>query len=90
MTNRDRWKVKKMGQPQPLLLFYFLSFETNIITKFETKICEKMSIQYTVPIFEPTTLKLESPSITTRPGLLPFDREKVSLNERLFVRNRCK
>ena len=32
-----------------------------------------MSIQYTVLVFEPTTLGRESPPITTRPGLPPTD-----------------
>ena len=40
----------KMGQPRPLL-HLFLSFQTHY--KFCKKyICEKMSIQYTVPRFE--------------------------------------
>ena len=37
-----------------LFFVYFWSFQTNI-TIFTTIICEKMSIQYTVPGFEPTT-----------------------------------
>ena len=37
-----------------LFFVYFRSFQTNI-TIFTTNICEKMSIQYTVPGFEPTT-----------------------------------
>ena len=32
---------KKMGQPQPLLLFIFWSFKTNIITIFTINLCEK-------------------------------------------------
>ena len=44
----------------------FRSFQTNIITIF-TSICEKMSIQYAVPGFEPTTLEPESSPITTGP-----------------------
>ena len=35
--------------------FIFGLFQTNIITIFTTNICGKMSIQYTVPGFEPTT-----------------------------------
>ena len=46
---------KKMGQPRPLLSFIFGLLQTNIITIFTTNICEKMSIQYTVSGFEPTT-----------------------------------
>ena len=44
----------KMGQPRPLFRFIFRSFQTNI-TIFTTNICEKMSIQYMVPGFEPMT-----------------------------------
>ena len=43
----------KMGQPRPLFV-YFRSFKTKI-TNFTTNLCEKMSIQYKVPGFEPTT-----------------------------------
>ena len=43
----------KMGHPRPLF-HLFSSFQTNI-TIFTTNICEKMSIQYTVPGFELTT-----------------------------------
>ena len=42
-----------MGKSRPLFV-YFWSFQTNI-SIFTTNICEKMSIQYTVPGFEPTT-----------------------------------
>ena len=54
-----------MGQLRPYLSFIF--GQTNIITIF---ICEKMSIQHTVPGFEPTTFR-KSPPRTTRPGLPP-------------------
>ena len=44
----------KMSQPRPLLLFIFgLSNQHHY--NFATNICEKISIQYTVPGFEPTT-----------------------------------
>ena len=43
----------KMGQPRPLF-HLFSSFQTHI-TIFTTNKCEKMSIQYTVLGFEPTT-----------------------------------
>ena len=45
----------KNGPSQPLF-HLFLSFQTNIII-FTTIICEKMSIQYMVLVFEPTTFK---------------------------------
>ena len=50
-----RWKLffKKWANPG-LFFVYFWSFQTNI-TIFTTNICEKMSIQYTVLGFEPTT-----------------------------------
>ena len=43
----------KMAHPRPLFI-YFRLFQTNI-TIFTTNKCEKMSIQYTVLGFEPTT-----------------------------------
>ena len=49
-----------MGHPQPL--FKHFNFTTNK--------CAKMSIQYTVLGFEPTTFGHESSPITTRSGLL--------------------
>ena len=44
--------ILKMNQPRS---FYhlFQSFQANIITIFTANICEKMSIQYMVPGFEP-------------------------------------
>ena len=43
------------NRPTPAsFLVYFWSFQTNIITIFTTNICEKMSIHFTVPGFEPT------------------------------------
>ena len=45
------------GQPRPLLSFIFGSFQTNINTIDATNKCEKMSIQYMVPGFEPTTFR---------------------------------
>ena len=41
-----------MGQPRPLFIANFRSFQTKIFT---TNICENLSIQYTVPGFEATT-----------------------------------
>ena len=56
-----RMLTKKVGKngflngPIPASFsFIFWSFQTNI-TIFTTNICEKISIQYTVPGFEPTT-----------------------------------
>ena len=46
--------IKKWANPG-LFFVYFWSFQANIITIFTTNICEKMSIQYTVQGFEPTT-----------------------------------
>ena len=45
---------KKMGQPRPLFRL-FLVFSNKHHYNFTTNICEKMSIQYTGPGFEPTT-----------------------------------
>ena len=39
---------------QPWTIFVFWSFQTND-TIFRTNQCEKMSIQYTVPGFQPIT-----------------------------------
>ena len=47
-----------------LFFVYFRSFQSNN-TIFTTNICEKMSIQYMVLGFEPTTFIHESPPITT-------------------------
>ena len=47
----------KMGQPRPRFRLFW-SFQTNMITIFAANICEKMSIQYTVPGFEPTTFRM--------------------------------
>ena len=46
--------LKKWANPS-LFFVYFRSFQTNMITIFATNICKKMSIQYTVPGFKPTT-----------------------------------
>ena len=45
----------KMGNPG-LNYHYFRSFQANIITNFTTNTCEKMSIQYIVPRFKPSTI----------------------------------
>ena len=42
----------KKGASPGLFLVYFWSYQTNIITIFTTNVCEKISIQYTVPGFE--------------------------------------
>ena len=42
---------KKMGQPQPLLLFIFWSFKTNIITIFTINLCEKSP--YSIQCWDP-------------------------------------
>ena len=55
--------------PTPASFSLFSSFQTHI-TIFTTHECEKMSIQYTVPGFELTTLEHETPPKTTRSGLL--------------------
>ena len=83
-----------MGQPRHLLrLFsifsvYFRSFQTNIDTIFTPNQCEKMSIQYTAPGFEPTALRHESSSITTRLLLNIFYTEKQITKERNKERTR--
>ena len=43
-----------------LFLVYFRPFQTNV-TIFTTNKCEKISIQYTVPGFEPTTFGMWDP-----------------------------
>ena len=45
----------KNGPTPSSFIVCFRSFQTNIITYFTTNICEKMSIQNTVPGFEPTS-----------------------------------
>ena len=64
-------KLKKWANPG---LFYRLVsvFSSKHHYNFYKKICVKMSIQYMVPGFEPTTFGDESPPITTRPGLPPY------------------
>ena len=50
--------LKIKNGPFPLPLFrLFLPFQTNINTIFKTKLCEEMSIQYTVLGFEPTPFR---------------------------------
>ena len=68
-----------MGHPRPLFV-YFRSF-SNKQYKFYNKSMGKniMSIQYPAPEFEPTTLKHESPPITTGPGLPPKHIQSLSL-----------
>ena len=51
-----KWCTSFYKWANPGLFFvYFRCFQTNIITIFTTNISEKMSIQNTVPGFEPTT-----------------------------------
>ena len=71
---QDEFFLKKMGQPRPLFIVYFQSFQTNIIIIFTTNICEKSPSSIGLG-FEPTTLEHESPPITTRPGLPPLQDE---------------
>ena len=49
--------LKKWANPG-LFFVYFWSFQTNTITIFTTNTCEKMSIQYMVLEFEPTTFRM--------------------------------
>ena len=44
-----------MGQPRPLFIFLFLVFSNKHHYNFYNKNMGKMSIQYMVPGFEPTT-----------------------------------
>ena len=41
-----------------IFIIYFRSFQTKIITFFATNMCEKMSIQYMVPGFNPRSLNM--------------------------------
>ena len=50
----------------------FFIFQANN-TIFSTNQCEKMSIQYTAPGFEPQPLKHESSAITTSTGFPPIN-----------------
>ena len=61
----------KMGQSRRLFRL-FSTFQTNT-TMFTTHIYEKMSMQYTVLGFEPTTFSTWVFSKTTRPGLPPCE-----------------
>ena len=63
--------LKKMVQPKPL--FRLFSVFSNKQQSFNNKsMCKNvMSIQYTVPGFEPQLLEHESSPIPTRPGLPP-------------------
>ena len=54
VSTQDVHKVFFKWASPGLFYVYFRSFQTNIAI-FTTNICEKMSIQYTVPGFEPTT-----------------------------------
>ena len=55
-----------MGHPG-LICVYFCLFKQTL--QFLKQMYVKMSIQYMVLGFEPTTFRTESPPITTRPGL---------------------
>ena len=59
--------------PTPASFSFISSFSNTHITILTTDYCEKMSIQYPVPGFEPTTL-------TARPGLPPNLGDIVSLS----------
>ena len=51
-----KYKIALKKLPNAGLFFvYFQSFQTYIITILATNMCEKMSIQYIVLGFEPTT-----------------------------------
>ena len=68
---------KKMGHPWPLIRLFSVFFKQTSI-QFYYKLMWKMSIQYTALGFKPTTLKRESPPITTRPGhcsSMKFDKK---------------
>ena len=62
----------KMGQPRPLFRL-FRSFQTNIITIFTTKICEKSKCPSSIRCWDskPRPLERESLPITTKAGLPP-------------------
>ena len=57
-----------MGQPRPIFIVYFRSFQTNI-TIFTTNICEKYPSSIWCWDSNPRPSEQESPPITTRPGL---------------------
>ena len=63
-----------MGQPAHffiLILIYFRSFQTNIITIFTKKICEKYPSSIWCQDSNPRPSEHESPPKTTRLGFLP-------------------
>ena len=67
----------------PSLFFvYFRSFQTNN-TNLTTNQCEKMSCPSSIPHRDsnPQPSELESPSITTRPGLPPNRSNKVGVDK---------
>ena len=71
-----------MGQPRPLLSFIFGLFKHTPLQFFTTKIIEKMSIQYTVLGFEPTTYGPRTSShnhLTRTPALMA-----LNLQQKLF------
>ena len=71
--NEVKFFSKKWANPG-LFFVYFWSFQTNIVTIFTTKQCEKMSCPSSIwrRDSNPRPLEHEPPPITTRPGL-PWD-----------------
>ena len=65
-----KWFLKN-GQTPALFSFIFSLFKQTIQFLQQINVKNVMSIQYTVPGFEPATFRRESPPITTRPGPLP-------------------
>ena len=53
-TRKNVFELLKMGHPRPLIRL-FLFYQINVI--IFTNLCEKMSIQYMVLGFEPTTFR---------------------------------
>ena len=61
-----------MGQTRPLFRLFSVFFKQTIQFLQQINVKNVMSIQYPAPGFEPMTFGIESPPITTRPGLPPL------------------
>ena len=70
MTQKSLGFAKNGSIPASFIILFW-SFQTNIITIFTTKICEKCSSSIQCRDLIPQPLEHESPPITNRQGLLP-------------------
>ena len=71
-NTHNQWiGVGTRTQPRPLFRLFLVFSDKQYIFYNKSMWKNVMSIQYTVPAFNPRPLKHESPPITTRPGLPP-------------------